>query len=437
MLLPALLVITLAVQAFRPKQRVTIVVLGAAASCLSSTLGGGPRTQEILAAVPWDVLIILVTLGALSNVLADARLFERIAVWVARASRGDPRWLYLVSAVAMYLISGVVNNLTALLLVLPVVLLLLRLLGPSQRYLSWSLGLMLVACNLGGAATPIGDFPAILLLGAGRMGFTAYLACASVSTAIALTGIVLFVRFVIAPAEGLPRDPLSTRLTLRVVEAMHRGIRVDRRLAVPAFVLLGAMLAAWSALPARLGVSPDLVAWLGAALALAIVGPRGETIVRRSLDAETVLFLLSLFVMVGAVRGTGIFEDAGRALIALPLAGPLKLVVFLVLAAVLTGLFSAGPSMAALLEVADVLAREQRPDAVYVGLALSVCAGSSLFLTAATSGPLAQALVERADMRDVEGRRLSFGFREFVPVGLISFATILSVGIVQAVLRAR
>ena len=62
-------------------------------------------------------------------------------------------------------------------------------------------------------------------------------------------------------------------------------------------------------------------------------------------------------------------------------------------------------------------------------LALGVCAGSSLFTTAATSGPLAQALTERADLRDDQGNPLRFGFMEFLPVGIISFLTIEAVAI--------
>ncbi len=97
---------------------------------------------------------------------------------------------------------------------------------------------------------------------------------------------------------------------------------------------------------------------------------------------------------------------------------------FLLLARVLAGLFSAGPSMAALLEVAASLAKQLPPSAVYLGIALSVCAGSSLFLTAATSGPLAQALTERAELCDIDGRLLRFGFFEFLPAGLVGFAII-------------
>ena len=69
-----------------------------------------------------------------------------------------------------------------------------------------------------------------------------------------------------------------------------------------------------------------------------------------------------------------------------------------------------------------------------MGLALAVCAGSSLFLTAATSGPLAQALVERAGLRDPDGRPLTFSFRDFAPVGALCFAVILACGVAQAVL---
>lgn len=433
LLLPTLLVVALVAQALRPASRLVIVVAAAALSCLSTTLLGGPSVHALLLGVPWDVLVILVSLAAISGVLGEARLFERIAVVVVRASRGDPRLLTVVVAVTMYVVSGLVNNLTALLLVLPVVIVLLRLIAPTRRYVAWTLGLMLVACNLGGAATPIGDFPAILLLGGGRIGFLDYLGSATPVTAVAVTLLIGGVLLVAAPAASLSRDPLSFRLTLRVAEAMHRGVRIDRRRAGPALATLAVMLIAWTVSP----LPPELVAWVGAAAALILTGATGERIARRSVDAEAVLFLLSLFIVVGAVRATGLFDSAGQWLLALPVPVEVRLILFLVAAAVLTGLFSAGPSMAALLEVADVLAGEVPGDIVYVGLAMSVCAGSSLFLTAATSGPLAQAMVERADLRDARGERLRFGFREFLPVGLVSFSVILASGIAQALIRLR
>lgn len=69
------------------------------------------------------------------------------------------------------------------------------------------------------------------------------------------------------------------------------------------------------------------------------------------------------------------------------------------------------------------------PAAIDVGLALSVCAGSSLFLTAATAGPLTQSLTERPALQVGAGVTAQFGFFEFLPVGALGFVVILAVGL--------
>jgi Na+/H+ antiporter NhaD/arsenite permease-like protein len=272
------------------------------------------QLRAVLSAVPWDVLVILVSLGALSEVIASSRLFDVLAVRAARASDGDPRKILLVFAAGMYVVSGVVNTLTALLLVLPVQLVLLRLVGADQRFVRWSLGTLLVCCNLGGAATLIGDFPAILLLARGRMSFGTYLSLALPVTAAACAITLAAVHMLVRPTRNLASDPLSRALTVATVT---------------------------------------------------------------------------------------------------------------VLTSVLTAVFSAGPSMAALLDVAESLATSLPPATVYVGLALAVCAGSSLFLTAATAGPLAQAIVESAGLRDAQRNPLRFDFRAHLAPGLLGYAITL------------
>jgi Na+/H+ antiporter NhaD/arsenite permease-like protein len=306
---------------------------------------------------------------------------------------------------------------------------LFKLVGVTQRYVTWSIGLLLVACNLGGAATPIGDFPAVLLLGQGKMGFSAYLVRALPATLVGLVLIVTLIVFGVRPERGLSKSPVSAAITVDTMSALYRNVRVDRRILVPPAAALTAMILAWTLLPPEKGATPELVCWIGAAAALVARPSIGERLIRRKVDVEATLFLFALFVMVVAVRRSGIFGSVARALVALPISPMAQLIVFVLAAGVLTSLFSAGPSMAALLEVADALVRVHPPNAVYVGLALGVCAGSSLFTTAATSGPLAQALTERADLRDAEGRPLRFGFVEFLPVGILSFVIIEIVAI--------
>lgn len=428
------LVGSLVLQAALPQRRLLVVMVGAGLACLSSALHGLGGAAALMAEVPWDVLVILAGLGLLTQLFVESRLFGVLAASSARRSGANPRLVLLLFAVVMYLVSCLANNLTALLLVLPVLLTLFKLLVVDRRYLSWCLGTLIVSCNLGGAATPIGDFPAILLLGRGSMSFSAYLVAAAPPTAVALVLLLGVVLLVVRPARGLTADAVSRRLSVAVMDALHRQVRVQRRVLAPPAIALALMLVAWVAVPRSSGVGPELICWIGVGGALLCLPRLGERLLRQRVDVEAALFLLALFVMVAAVRRTGMFQDVAQAIASLPIPPILQLITFLVLAGLLTGVFSAGPSMAALLDVATELATRFPPTAVYVGLALSVCAGSSLFLTAATSGPMAQALTERAGLLDARGQPLRFGFFEFLPVGLLSFGLIQAVGIAWVLL---
>ena len=436
LLFSALLLATIVAQAVWPAFRLLVVLSGAALTLGAAVFFQLATVPQLFADVPWDVLIILISLGLFTEALVDSRLFGLASVAITRVAKANPRALAVLFALATYVVSGLVNNITALLLILPVMLAVFALVGVTQRYLSWTLGLILVTCNLGGAATPIGDFPAVLLLGKGTLSFAAYLRGAALPTLVATLLMTAVVVGVVRVARDVPQSPVTSRLTLATLGALYRGVKLDWSALAPALVGMGLMLLGWLAAPAAWGLTPELVCWLGALLTLLARPKVAERLLRTRVDVEATLFLLALFVMVAAVRRTGVFSDIAHSLTRLPVGPDAQLATFLVTAAVATGLFSAGPSMAALLEVADVLATQHPAEPVYVGLALSVCAGSSLFLTAATSGPLTQSLVERSGLKGLNGERLEFGFRQFLPVGLVGFSIILLVGVTRTMWAA-
>lgn len=423
------LILTLVAQALLPRYRLLVVLAGAALSCTGAALLGVAPVGAVFASVPWNVLLILVALGLFTERLAATQIFGLASVGLVRLARAHPVALLVLSGAGTFAVSSVVNNLTALLVLLPVLLTVFALSGVSRRYAIWTLGVLLVACNLGGAATPIGDFPAVLLLGRGTMSFERYLHDAMPPAVLGITLLLALVALVVRPARDVPVSPLAKRLTLLTLSELYRGVRLDWGLLAPCLAALAGMVIGWLALPASWGIGPEMVAWIGAGVVLLARPAQGESLLKRAVDVEAALFLLALFLMVGVVRETGLFVAVANALIATPFSPQMQVVVFLITAALLTGLFSAGPSMAALLEVADVLAQRHAPEPIYIGLALAVCAGSSLFLTAATAGPLMQSLVERAGLRDLHGERFNFGFREFLPVGLLGFTLILAIAI--------
>lgn len=434
--LAAVLLASLIAQAVWSQARLLILVLGAAVAGLLAAVCGVAGMRELLAGVPWGVLVMVVALGLLAEMLAASRVFGVLAGMAVRATRADPRLLLVAGVAGMFLVSGLVNNLTALVLVLPPVLVVLQLIGADRRYAAWMLGLLLVACNLGGAATPIGDFPAILLLGSGALGFGDYLVVALPICAVAMAAIIAATVLVVRPWRGMAGSALASRIAVATMNGMYRRVAVDWRILGPAAAMLAAMVVAWAVVPGSSGVTADLICWIGVIAALIGRASLGERLLRTRVDVEAVLFLLALFLMVGAVRATGAFDHLAGWIAALPLAPHLKLALLTVIAGATTGVFSAGPSMAALLEVAPALTATVPRTAVYVGLALGVCAGSSLLLTAATSGPLAQAIVERTGLVDTEGRPLRFGFAEYLPIGIFAFCSILGIGVIAVLVIA-
>lgn len=434
LLLLLVFIFTIVAQAARPTWRTEIVV-GGGGVALALTAVAGRDPGIVLATLPWDVLVILAALGVLSRIFGDSRLFVRLAVSGTRLSRADPTALVGGAAVAMFLTSCLVNNITALMLVLPVIIAILELVGTTARHLRWTIGVLLVSCNLGGAATPIGDFPAILLLGDGVISFTRYLVLAFPIALSALIVVLVVVHVFVKPARDVDAPPLRRALTIAAVDALHRRIRLDVRVLLPAVVTLIGMLTAWILVPATT-IGPHIVAWIGATVVLALVGKRAPAALTRGIDVPAMLFLFGLFVLVGAVRESGVFAELAKGLAGLPVTDDVRLFLLVVITGVATGLFSAGPSMAAMLEVGRPLTTTIPPDAVYLGLAFAVCAGSSLLVTAATSGPLAQSFIDRAGLLDEEGRPLRFTFHGFLPVGILSFVIILITALVAVTLIA-
>jgi Na+/H+ antiporter NhaD/arsenite permease-like protein len=152
--------------------------------------------------------------------------------------------------------------------------------------------------------------------------------------------------------------------------------------------------------------------------------PCWENIVRRETDIESALFLASLFSMVFAVETTGVLKLIGEHLAGLSAQPVICISALMVTTGLSTALFSAGPAMGAMLPIAKQVAPLYPEGTVYIGLALSVCAGSSFLLTAATSGPLTQTLVERFNLITNENQPAQFGFWTFLPYGVLSFVII-------------
>jgi Na+/H+ antiporter NhaD/arsenite permease-like protein len=419
------MIATLIIQALIPLRKMLVIFCGATITITIAALVGGQTIDNIYKGVPWDVLIILLGLGIFSSLFARSRIFSYLAVWCSRASQGKYLLILIIFSSIMFFLSCTLNNLTALLLVLPVLLSILKALGVTQGFIALCFSLVITACNLGGAATPIGDFPAILLMGTGSISFARYLILAFPMCCL-LFGVIVLIAVVYYQRKNRENPSLLERsLSLTSMAKLYRNVTIDKILLYSGVVVFSIMFGLWIT-AARIGLSPGVICFLGVGLFMVIKHEYAEDIIRNKIDFESILFLTALFLMVSCMAGSGILDHVAGLLSEYFKETRMLICALMICCGISTAVFSAGPSMATMLPIAQQIIMQGyvAGDTVYVGLALSVCAGSSFLLTAATAGPLAQSMVEKSGLKTRDGARATFNFMTFLPFGIVSYLVI-------------
>ena len=306
----------------------------------------------IYSGVPWDVLVILLGLGIFSSLFARSRLFSALAVWCSRASQGKYLLILIMFSSIMFFLSCTLNNLTALLLVLPVLLSILKALGTTQGFIALCFSMVIVACNLGGAATPIGDFPAILLMGTGSISFVRYLILAF-PMCILLFGVILVLFSVYYNRRGSEdAAPLERSLALISMAKLYRNFTIDKTILYPGIGVFCFMFGLWI-IAGKIGLSPGVICFLGVGLLMVIKNEEAEDIVRHGIDFESILFLTALFLMVSCMAGSGILDAIAGFMTVYFTDTKMLVCALMVCCGISTAIFSAGPSMATMLPIAQ------------------------------------------------------------------------------------
>lgn len=424
-LLIIVMIVTLIFQALIPTRKMLIIFCGAAITVTIAASLGNQSINNIYNGVPWDVLVILLGLGIFSSLFARSRIFSYLAVWCSRVSKGEYLLILIMFSSIMFFLSCTLNNLTALLLILPVLLTILKAIGVTQRFIALCFSLLIVACNLGGAATPIGDFPAILLMGTGSISFLRYLALAF-PMCLLLFSVILMIAVYYYKRKGRDNPSLlECSLALSTMAKLYRNVTIDKTILYSGIGVFCIMFGLWI-IAGDIGLSPGVICFLGIGVFMVIKHEDAEDIIRHQVDFESILFLTALFLMVSCMAGSGILDYVAELMSGYFTDTRMLVCALMICCGISTAIFSAGPSMATMLPIAQqiILKGEVAGDIVYVGLALSVCAGSSFLLTAATAGPLAQSMVEKSGLNTREGANATFNFITFLPFGIVSYAVI-------------
>jgi Na+/H+ antiporter NhaD/arsenite permease-like protein len=414
----ATFLIVLAIVASEKMHRTNVALLGAAIVVL---FVGDFSQEQAIESVDFNTIGLLTGMMILVYLTQQTGVYDFVAIRAGQLSGGRSFAVTMSLAGTTALLSAFLDNLTTILLIVPITFLLADALDIEAVPL---LIIEVIASNIGGTATLIGDPPNIIIAGATGLSFNAFI------VNLAPVVIVTF-------AVTIPLLYLFFRSRLHVEERNRRAvmelnalasIRDSAELRRTGPVLLLTVLAFFA--HQALHVEPATVALTGAAVGLLVTRIDLEEALS-SIEWPTLFFFVALFVMVGALEATGAIGHVADAV--KDVTGgdrSAELIGIAWVAALGSAVVDNIPFTTAMIPVVKDLqqaAGAQGDDAYWWALALGACFGGNATMIAAAANVAAAGMAERAGT--------PIGFIAFLRVGLP--ATVLSIAIATAYIAIR
>jgi Na+/H+ antiporter NhaD/arsenite permease-like protein len=406
--------VALALIASERLDRTKVALLGAVLMLLTQTID----QEHAIEAIDWSTLGLLVGMMIVVRVTEPTGAFTWVAIRAGQISQGRPFLVVLALSVTTAVLSAFLDNLTTVLLMVPITFLLADALDVDPIPL---VIIEILVSNIGGTATLIGDPPNIMIAGATGLSFTAFLTnlapVAVLTFAVVTAGLYLVFR----GRLRITPEARSQVMRLDAAEAIEDPRELKRT--VPVLVITILFFFAHQALH----LEPATVALAGAAVILLVTSQKIEDVLG-GLEWATLFFFIGLFVMVGALEETGAIDKVANG-IADVTAGnrTAELLGITWVSAVGSGLVDNIPFTAAMIPVVEQLVGGSGDDAYWWALALGACFGGNATLVAAAANVAAAGMAARA------GRPI--GFVEFLRIGLP--VTLVSMLIASAYIAVR
>lgn len=280
--------------------RMTIVLLGATLTIVLGLLSqdkglhGQFNPNYFVNFVDFNVIFLLVSMMIIVNITAKSGVFNWIAYELLKFTRGKPKWVLFTLGVFTAFASAFLDNVTTVILIMPVTFIIAKELDIDPIPL---LITEILASNIGGTATLIGDPPNIIIGSTAGLSFLDFL--------LELTGIIVLILFIsIGILMLLFRKKLKTN-----PEKISYLTRIDnsktitnhplmiRSMIVLILVILGFLLQDVT------HIQPGIVAMAGASFLL--IFKKSQQQILHTVEWNTILFFIGLFIVIGGFEASG------------------------------------------------------------------------------------------------------------------------------------
>ncbi|MCA1296431.1 ArsB/NhaD family transporter [Paenibacillus sp. alder61] len=370
--------------------------------------------------IDFNTLGLLIGMMIIVNTTAETGLFNYIGIWTAKKAKGNPSTILWLLALITATGSAFLDNVTTIILMVPVAFSITRRLQVKPFPYVFSL---VIASNVGGTATLIGDPPNIMIGSAVKeLTFMAFLQnLAPVAILIMAVTLPLFIAIF---RKGLITSPENRK---KMMEMSLDGLITDRKLLVKCLTILGLTLLGFF-MHQTFHLESATVALAGAFILLLLTGEHVMERAFQSVEWPTIFFFVGLFVLVGGLVETGTIKQLAEQAIKLTGGDPLfTSMLILWLSAIASAFLDNIPFVATMIPMIQDMGGMgiTNLEPLWWSLALGACLGGNGTLIGASANLIAAGMSAKEGEPITFVRFLKFGFPLMLLSVLISSIYIL------------
>lgn len=301
----------------------------ALAGAMALVVTGVMSAHKALSYIDFNTIGLLVGMMVLVAIIRQSGLFEYVAIKAAKMVHGDPWKIMIAFILLTAVLSGILDNVTTVLLVGPMTIAIAKMLeiNPVPFLMT-----QILASNVGGTATLIGDPPNIMIGSAANLSFVDFLKNTGVAVVLVIVFMIVMMRFVYKKEIEVEGLDTSKIMNLDPDKSITDKPLLIKGVVVIVLVILGFIF------HDQIDMETSVIALTAAAVMLLIGGVNVDNAIQ-DVEWTTIAFFMALFVVVGGLTETGVIKQVAAVIIERTAGHPVMMMLILLWASALLSSF--------------------------------------------------------------------------------------------------
>ena len=261
-------------------------------------IGGVINQEQAIEAIDFNTIGLLVGMMVIVGIARNSGLFEYLAVRAAKQSKGDPIKIMISLTIITAILSALLDNVTTVLLIVPITFSIAKSLEINPMPILFA---EILASNIGGTSTLIGDPPNIMIGSATGLGFMDFVVNLGPVIVVILLVTVYLLKLIYRKQLVTRAELKENIMRMDPSSEIKDSVLLKKSLFVITLVIFGFFIHQYVHLESA------TIALTGAALLLLITRDEPEHALT-AVEWPVIFFFAGLFILVGALEHVGVIE---------------------------------------------------------------------------------------------------------------------------------